>query len=367
MKSILLDARWLSTGIGAYTLNLVKQLGLRDDVRLRAITLPQHAAALKPYCDEVELVDAAMYSIREQFDIARAARDSKVLHIPHYNAPLLYKGVLLVTILDLTHILDRTYKNSLKSKIYARPMLTLVSKKAAHIFTLSEYSKRAIVEHLHVAEDKVTVTYCGVGPQFFPEPRESAQQIVQRECGVTCPYILFVGNLKPHKNIEGLLQAFALTRRRAARDCELLIIGEDAAGGPALRGLATSLGIGTATKFIGRVSDELLRSAYSAAEFTVLPSFEEGFGLPVLESMACGTPVACSRAASLPEVAGDAAEYFDPHNIESMASAVERLLESKGHRERLRQCGFVNARRFTWSACAERHAQVYREHLLSAS
>lgn len=362
MKCVLLDARWLNTGIGAYTLNLVKELSVRKDIRLRAITLPQHESILKLYCEQVILVDASMYSIKEQFAVARAARDCGVLHVPHYNAPLLYRGELLVTILDLTHILDDTYKNTIKSKIYAQPMLTMVSKKAAHVFTLSEYSKRAIVEHLHVPEAKVTVTYCGVGPQFFPEPRERAQQIVQRECGVTRPYVLFVGNLKPHKNVDGLLHAFTLIRRRAVRDCELLIIGEDVVGGPALRELATELAIGESTRFVGSVSDEVLRCAYSAAELTVLPSFEEGFGLPVLESMACGTPVACSRAASLPEVAADAAEYFDPRNLESIAGAMERLLESEDERKRLQQLGSANARRFTWTGCAERHVEVYLRH-----
>jgi glycosyltransferase involved in cell wall biosynthesis len=362
VKRLLLDARWLSTGIGAYTLNLVKELHGNSDIRLRAITLPRHEAILKLYCDQVGLVDASMYSLKEQFDVARAARESDVLHVPHYNAPLLYRGELLVTILDLTHILDDTYKHTVKSRIYARPMLTMVSKKAAHIFTLSEYSKRAIVEHLQVAENKVTVTYCGVGPQFFPEPRERAQQIVQRVCDITKPYILFVGNLKPHKNVDGLLHAFALISWRAGRDFELLIIGEDVVGGPALRELATKLGIGESTRFVGSVSDEVLRCAYSAAELTVLPSFEEGFGLPVLESMACGTPVACSRAASLPEVAADAAEYFDPRSIESIAGAMERLLESEDERKRLQQLGLANARRFTWKGCADRHLEVYLPH-----
>ena len=126
--------------------------------------------------------------------------------------------------------------------------------------------------------------------------------------------------------------------------------------------MAAELGIGAAAKFAGKVSDEVLRSAYSAAELTVLPSFEEGFGLPVLESMACGTAVACSRAASLPEVGGSAVEYFDPHNIESMAKSIEWLLHSDDMRERLRLSGFANAKRFTWSACADRHLEVYRKY-----
>lgn len=255
----------------------------------------------------------------------------------------------------------------MKSRVYARPMLRLAAGKAAHIFTVSEYSKRQILEHLEVPAEKVTVTYNGVGPQFFPEPRETAMHTVQLRCGVTRPYILYVGNLKPHKNVDGLLRAFALVCARTASNCELLIIGDDTTDGPALKKLATDLEVRDAVRFAGKVSDDVLRSAYSAAEVTVLPSFEEGFGLPVLESMACGTPVACSCAASLPEVGGVAAEYFDPHDIDSIAAVMERLLQSQEERERLRKLGFSNARRFTWAACAEHHLSVYRQFCLSES
>jgi glycosyltransferase involved in cell wall biosynthesis len=170
-----------------------------------------------------------------------------------------------------------------------------------------------------------------------------------------------VGNLKPHKNVNGLVRAFASLLNKTPNNCELLIIGDDTSDGPVSKKLATDLGIRHAVRFAGKVSDDVLRSAYSAAELTVLPSFEEGFGLPVLESMACGTPVACSRAASLPEVAGDAAEYFDPHDTESITAVMERLLQSQEERERHRKLGFSNARRFTWAACAERHLSVYRQ------
>ena len=269
---------------------------------------------------------------------------------------------MLITIHDLTHILDARYRDTLKSHMYARPILRLGARKATHIFTVSEYSKRQIVEHLDVPAEKVTVTYNGVAPKFFPEPREQTMQTVHRECGVTRPYVLYVGNLKPHKNVDGLLRAFALMWNRTAGNCELLIIGDDTSDGRDLKELVVKLGIGTAIKFAGKVSDEVLRSAYSSAELTVLPSFEEGFGLPILESMACGTPVACSRAASLPEVGGSAAEYFDPHDIESITATIERLLHSGGDRDRLRQSGFLNVRRFTWSACANRHLEIYRQH-----
>ncbi len=362
MRSLCVDARWLFSGIGTYTFNLLRELSQRGELKLHCLTLAEHRTALEPICDSLSILDVPIYSFREQFAVAKDAHPFPVLHVPHYNAPLLRKGTLLITIHDLTHILDARFRNTLKSRLYARPMMLMAARKAVHIFTDSEYCKQQILEHLSVPAEKVTVSYLGVGPQFFPESRDQALQTVKRECEVTRPYVLYVGNLKPHKNVDGLLRAFALARSRTTGDCELLIIGDDSTDGFALKGLAAKLGIRAITKFAGKVSDEVLRAAYSAAELTVLPSFEEGFGLPVLESMACGTPVACSRAASLPEVGGSAAEYFDPHDIESIAATLERLLHSDDDRQRLRQLGFSNANRFTWSACADRHLKIYRQY-----
>src|SRR6266404_4579335 len=209
MNPVTLDARWLSTGIGTYTFNVLSRLKACGNVYLRALTLPQHRAKLEPFCDRVDIVDAGIYTMREQIQIPIAAKGSSVFHAPHYNAPLLYSGVLLVSILDLTHILDETFRRTLKSRLYARPMLHLVARKAAHIFTLSEYSKRQIHEILGVPTEKITVTHCGVSPQFKPLDREHARKAVRRQLGLDSRYILYVGNLKPHKNVPTLLRAYA--------------------------------------------------------------------------------------------------------------------------------------------------------------
>lgn len=363
MKSVVIDARWLSTGIGTYILNLVGQLSRCDDFRLRAVTLPRHQATLKRHCDEVGAVDASMYSIWEQFAIPSAARGCDVLHVPHYNGPLLHQGVLLVSILDVTHILDSTYRNTVKSRVYAATMLRLVSKKAAHIFTLSQYSKNAIVEHLRVPEEKITVTHCGVGPQFTPLRREDAQAIVARECQVDGPYLLYVGNLKPHKNLKGLLHAFKIAKDRRSISHKLLVIGDDARGRSELARLVSDLKLSAEVVCVPGVTGDVLHAAYSGASLTILPSFEEGFGLPIIESMACGTPVACSLTASMPEVGGDAAEYFNPRDVEAMAGAIERVVNSCERWHQLRERGFRQAQRFTWESCARRHVEVYRRFL----
>ena len=139
----------------------------------------------------------------------------------------------------------------------------------------------------------------------------------------------------------------------------MLIIGDD----PHWRRFGRSLGLAGKVIFAGRATDDQVRAAYSGADFTVVPSFQEGFGLPVIESMACGTPVACSNTASLPEVAGDAAEYFAPSDVESIAAAIENVVLSEERWRELQSLGLKQAAKFDWRDCAERHISVYRGFL----
>lgn len=363
MSRLIIDARWLYTGIGAYTLQLVRGLHESGEIPVTLITLPEHRAALAPFGFEIVLSRARLYSVREQIAISNAARDYEVLHVPHYNAPLLRGKTLLVTIHDLNHLLDENMAGTFKSQLYARPMLQRVAKCADHIFTVSGYSKGRIVEHLGAAPDKISVTGNGVPPHIFPEPREESRQRINQAFGFSGPYLLFVGNLKPHKNLSGLLKAFALLRQRRKLDHRLLIIGEDAHWRPILVRESADLGLRDSVVFAGRATDDQVRAAYCGAELTVLPSFEEGFGLPVIESMACGTPVACSNTASLPEVAGDAAEYLAPSDMESIAAAMESILLNDERWRKLHTLGLQQAAKFGWRECARRHILVYREFL----
>lgn len=363
MSSLAIDARWLYTGLGTYAVNLIRELSKCGDIPVHLLTLPQHRQYLAQFNFEVSVVDVPIYSIKEQFAIASASRAFKVLHVPHYNAPLLRRGSLLVTIHDLTHILDQTQRRSIKSWVYAQPMLRLVGRRADHIFTDSEYSKRQIVNHLGVKPEGITVVYVGTGPHIFPEPHNAAAANTARHFSFEGPYILFVGNLKPNKNVAGLLKAFAMVKRRSRIPHRLLVIGDDAAGRPALGKLAHELGLDRSVVFVPRVTDDQIRGAYSGAELTVLPSFEEGFGLPILESMICATPVACSRSASLPEVGGQAAEYFDPRDVESIATSIEAVLLHPDRWSELQQLGLQQSLRFTREECARRHFPVYRRFL----
>ena len=364
METLLLDARWLITGLGTYTTNLIRELCEHaPDIPFALLTLSSYHGYLRQFNRKITIVDVPIYSVREQFAVASAARGFGCLHVPHYNAPLAHRGPLLVTIHDLTHIVDQSYRRNIKSWMYSQPMLRLVGKRANHIFTVSEYSKRNIIEHLGVEAQRISVVYCAAGPHIFPEAHDVANAKVNRDFGFVGPYILFVGNLKPHKNVIGLLRAFAIVRERRRIAHSLLVIGDDAKRRPAILALSRDLKIGGAAVFVRQVSPEQIRTAYSGADLTVLPSFEEGFGLPVLESMTCGTPVACSGAASLPEVAGLSAEYFDPHDVESIAEAIETVLLSDDRWRTLRELGLQRALSFLREEFGQRHFAVYRRFL----
>jgi len=355
-----IDARWLVGGIGTYTRHLLEGLSRHGNgIEVHAITREQHREAVEQWCPRVTVVNAPIYTMREQWRIPREAKGCDLLHVPHYNAPLLHRGPLLVSILDLIHITDPVYSRSFRSWAYARPMLNLAARKAQHIVTLSEYSKAQIVERLGVSPSKVTAIHCGVNGQFRPLEREEAGRIVSDALGLQGPYILCVGNLKPHKNVSILLRAFAQLRRRSDIPHRLVIIGDDARWGRVRREECSQFGINDTTHFIPYVAQELLPKVYAAADLLVMPSTIEGFGLPVLEAMASGTPVVCSRAASLPEVGGDAVLYFDPSSSEELADVIERILSSRILQENLRAKGLERAKQFTWERSTHAHVKLY--------
>jgi glycosyltransferase involved in cell wall biosynthesis len=364
MTKIVIDARMLATGIGTYLFNILTSLkGNTPGLSIRALTYVNDVARVQPLCDEVRVVRAPIYSIREQFEIANAARGAGLLHVPHYNAPLLYRGKLLVTIHDLTHIVDATFKRTMASMVYARPMLNLVVRKADHIVTNSEFTKNQIVERLRVSPAKITAIHLGVSPHFCRRDHQEGAARVAGALGLNRPYLLFVGNLMPHKNLKTLIRAFALLRARKVLEQELLIVGDSRRWRTRFLSEPQKQGVAEVVRFVPHVSYEMLPWVYAAADLFILPSFIEGFGLPVLEAMACGTPVVCSRAASLPEVAGDAAEYFDPSSAEDLAAAIERVLNSRERQTELRQKGVERAKQFSWDECARRHGEVYRNLL----
>ncbi len=235
-------------------------------------------------------------------------------------------------------------------------------RRADAIIAVSEWTRRDAVRLYGIPEDKISVIYEGVDPRFR---RQVAEQIAAtRRCyGLPERYILYVGTIEPRKNLIALLEAYALLRSQhaVADSCRLVFVGKKGwLYEPFFRRLR-ELALTDQVIITGFVPDDDLPALYAGADVFVFPSIYEGFGLPVLEAMACGTPVVCSNASSLPEVAGEAALMVDAGDVAGLASAIRRVIEDHDLRASLSARGVVQAQRFTWEETARRTLTVYEK------
>jgi len=224
------------------------------------------------------------------------------------------------------------------------------------VIAVSECTKRDAVRFYGIPEEKITVIYEGVNPRFRPASPETIASVRARY-NLPEHFILYVGTIEPRKNLTALLEAFH--HLLATHDLRLVIVGKKGWLYEGFFRRLRELGLGNRVIFTGYVPDEDLPAIYSAAELFVFPSLYEGFGLPVLEAMACGVPVICSNTSSLPEVAGDAALLVDPTDVRALAGAMEQALTDEALRVTLRARGIERAQRFTWARAAQETMQVY--------
>jgi glycosyltransferase involved in cell wall biosynthesis len=278
----------------------------------------------------------------------------------------LYHGVLnvmplaspvpsVVTIHDLSPFLfPQTFRRV--NRTYTRWAIKVACRRAARLLAVSEYTKSEIMRWLHVPAERITVTYNGVAERFRPQDAAAVAEL-RRRAGLPERFILFVGTLEPRKNLPALLEAYA--RIAGDTDAALVIGGGKGWLYDEIFARAEQLNLGQRLHFAGFIPDEELPLWYAAAELFVLPSLYEGFGIPVLEAMACGTPVVTTTSSSLPEVAGDAALTVPPTDVDAMADAMLRLLQQPELRAELIERGVEQAARFTWESTAQRTLGVY--------
>ncbi|WP_425614477.1 glycosyltransferase family 4 protein [Anatilimnocola sp. NA78] len=280
----------------------------------------------------------------EQFRLPTLTRG--LLWSPCTTGPLAVRQQV-VTIHD-TAFVDRAECFTRAFAAWYQWLVPRLARRVQRIITVSQFSKQRIVEYCRVPEEKVEVISCGVGPQFQPQ---SAQNIAQAREQLQLParYALCVCSLEPRKNLHRLLQSWAAMKDRPD-DLHLVLVGTKAK-------VYGDIGLSEAPQNVvlaGYVGDDLLPAVYAGAEFFACPSLYEGFGLPVLEAMACGVPVICSNSTSLPEVAGDAALLVDPLQIESIAAAMQQLANDASLRDQLRQRGWERAKLFSWDDAARK-------------
>jgi len=295
-----------------------------------------------------------IYSAREQWEIPRAfgRTRARLLFVPHYNVPVSAVARSVVTIHDLIHLKFPQFLPSKGALLYANLFLRHVVPRARAILTVSEHSRRDLVETLGLPESRITVTPLGFAPQFRPRDPEEIAEALSR-LGLAAGYLLYVGNLKEFKNVPLLVRAYRELRQKSDGLPPLVLVGRNS-----IAGFEEVIREAGGVRWLPEVRREDLPLVYGGAMALVFPSLYEGFGLPPLEAMACGTPVICSNRASLPEVVGDAALLIDPLSLEDLQAAMVRVAGDAGLRQALREAGLARSRRFTWRRTAEQTWEV---------
>ena len=352
-------------GVGTYVRNLVRWLARLDRESEYVLicrrgdceSIEQLGPNFRPLPDRSD-----NYSVAEQFtipfDLARAKAD--LFHAPHYVLPALTPCRSIVTIHDCIHLMFPQYLPGRLAHTYARVAFWLAANRSARVLTVSEASKRDILRFCPIPSDKVDVIYNAIDDRFSQPPDVTQMTRVRERYQLHDRFLLYSGNVKPHKNLERLIDAFGRLRQHEFGDIKLLITGSEISRYATLRRAVHRYNLHKHVRFLGFLPAETLAILYQLADAFVFPSLYEGFGLPPLEAMASGTPVLTSNVSSLPEVVGDAALLIDPYDPESIADGMRRILSDDTMRERLISRGRARASSFSWEESVKRVLTIYR-------
>jgi len=362
---ITIDVRWLNaSGIGTYIRNIVP--GIIRELSGQRFTLLGNLAEMESLNlasqDKIRYIEArsGMYSIQEQFEIpGLIPKESRLYFSPHYPIPLGYvhkRSKLLVTIHDVIHLAKPQWFGGLHKQIYASAMLKTVASRANAIITVSEFTKSELSKYVKVDRNKLHTVYNGVDQNWFDIAASSSPH--QK------PYLLFVGNVKPHKNLPNLVRAFSQILDKVPHD--LIIIGrQDGFRSDDIEAKNLAQAHRDRIIFTGFVDDKVLKSYMAHATAFIFPSLYEGFGLPPLEAMAANVPTLVSNVGPMPEVCGDASIYFDPANPGDIARKVIEVLNHPLMQEDMRRAGLIRAKIFNWDVAIEKTAQLAYQLVLN--
>jgi glycosyltransferase involved in cell wall biosynthesis len=368
---IAIDARKLRDyGIGTYVRNLLRHLSRLDQATEYVVLCSQADSSLVDDLGEnfrAVAEPSPNYSVREQVTVPRDLRreHADLFHAPHYVLSPFTPCKAVVTIHDCIHLRFPQYLPNRLAHAYARSFLWVATHRSDRVMTVSEASKRDILEYFRIPPEKIDVIYNGIDERFGVPPAEEDVNRVRERYQLDGPFVLYAGNIKPHKNLGRLIAAFDILRHTGPEfeGVKLVIIGDEIAKYAALRHAVHRHKLHKHVRFFGFVPAQTLAILYRLADVFVFPSLYEGFGLPPLEAMASGTPVITSNVSSLPEVVGDAAVLIDPLQPEAIAEAMRRVLSDSALRDDLRARGLERVRHFSWARSVERVRAIYSEVL----
>ncbi|MFA5871600.1 MAG: glycosyltransferase family 1 protein [Parcubacteria group bacterium] len=299
-----------------------------------------------------EILGLATYS-REKLDILHATS-------PLYRVPASYRGKIVTTFYDFAMYREPELFPKIGTA-KTKALYSFMAKMSNRIIAVSNSTKEDVKKYLGCLDEKVSVVHNGIDRRFFEECEYDREKLKEK-FGLKDKYILFLGTLEPRKNLGRVLESFAKLRKDPQKNFnyQLLVVGKRGWLAEEYRQIAEDLEIQDDVIFSGYVGGDELKPLYAFAEFFVMPSLYEGFGQTIVEAMACGAPCLVSRVSSIPEVAGDAVYYVDPHDTDGIVKGMEELAKSKELRSELSAKGKEQAKKFSWDKCALETLEVYK-------
>jgi len=370
---IVIDARRVRDfGIGTYIRSLVHALGAIDQAN--RYTVISSAADVRTLTGLPENFRTAAYARQDSDPLDHLAFPAflrslgpDLVHIPLNRVPLAMVRPYIVTVHDLSSLLFAFHGSDTRIR-WQRFLLRRGLMRASHVIAVSEATRRDLQTLLGVPVDHVRRVYNAPDPGFLIHSNGAVQekQRILERYQINYPFLLYAGNIRPHKNVPRLVEAFAVVRDQLSthpvyKDLRLIIIGDTISLYPSVRQAVIKSRAESVVRFLGFVPFDTLRCFYEAASAFVFVSRYEGFGLPPLEAMACGTPVVTSNVSSLPEVVGDAAVQVNPENVFEIARGIREVLLDEELRSTLIRCGREQAARFSWERTAREVREIYHE------
>ena len=360
-------------GVGTYIRNVVRTLACLDRESqyflIGSADRMSECGTLPPNFHSVPL-DEPDNTLKGSLDFRAIVRrlDCDVVHIPHlYWIPRGLSCPYVITVHDLLeHMYGSRDASSLRRSLHFY-LTRRVLRKAARVIAVSQFTRNEIEKLLAIADERIEVVYNAIDERFLHgHATEVDREMIAQRYLVNYPFILYAGAIRPHKNVVRIIEAFSALKSELQKegqlpDLKLIIIGDDLSSHPRLRRTVVRSGVQNDVRFLGFVPIEVLRIFYDVAKVFVFPSLYEGFGLPPLEAMAHGTPVVTSTTSSLPEVAGNAALLVNPENVFEIRRALQRALLDPALRAQMKQRGYEQAQRFSWTASVSRILEIYRE------
>ena len=354
------------TGIGRYVYELTENLFQIDDKNEYTLFFnePEYNY-FKPPNERIKkvLADAKHYSWAEQTKLLQALNKAKidVMHFTHFNAPILYNKPSVVTIHDLTlSFFPGKKMNNFPHRAAYQIALRNSVTKAKHVIAVSKNTAKDLQILLKTPDEKVSVVYEGINQEFKQITNREEIALELEKLGIKKSFILYTGVWRSHKNLPRLIKAFEILRKKYNLDLNLVITGKEDPYYPEVIKTVRDSNLEEDVILTGLVPEEELVTLYNAAKVYVCPSLYEGFGLSPLEAMQCGTPVATSNAACLPEVCGEEnAMFFDPYDVNDMAEKIRQLLGDENLRQQLIENGLKHVQKYSWRKMAEEILQIY--------